>query len=88
MSVISTTLKSYSIENTPCNSEGSGIFIFRNIMELKDTSPQDCQTMSDDNTIVAQYSPDKIVFFLKIIKEDEGSTALEEVGLVSSSVCR
>jgi hypothetical protein len=87
VSVISTTLKSISIENTPCNPEGSGIFIFRNIMELKNTSPQDCQTTLDGNTIVAYYSPDKIVFFLKTIKEDEGSTSLEEVGLVSSSAC-
>ncbi|KIJ95478.1 hypothetical protein K443DRAFT_638514 [Laccaria amethystina LaAM-08-1] len=61
--------------------KGSGIFIFRNIMELKNTSPQDCQTTLDGNTIVAYYSPDKIVFFLKTIKEDEGSTPLEEVGL-------
>ncbi|KIJ91302.1 hypothetical protein K443DRAFT_686162 [Laccaria amethystina LaAM-08-1] len=61
--------------------KGSGVFIFHNIMELKDTSLQDCRTTSEGNTIVADYSPDRIVFFLKIIKEDEGNTSLEEVGL-------
>jgi hypothetical protein len=71
----------YFDTNKTSSIKGSGIFIFRNIMELKDTSPQDCQTTSDDNTIVAYYSPNKIVFFLKIFKKDEGSTALEEVGL-------
>lgn len=56
-------------------------------MDLKDTSPQDCRSTSNVDAIVANYSPDKITFFLKIIKEDEGSTALEEVGLVSSIIC-
>ena len=56
-------------------------------MDLKDTSPQDCRSTSDVDTIVANYSPNKITFFLKINKEDEGSTALEEVGLVSSTIC-
>lgn len=56
-------------------------------MDLKDTSPQDCRSTSNVDAIVANYSPDKITFFLKIIKEDEGSTALEEVGLVSSTIC-
>lgn len=71
----------YFNTNKKSSIKGSGIFIFRNIMELKDTSSQDCQTTSDDNTIVAHYSPDKIVFFLKVTKEGEESTALEEVGL-------
>ncbi|EDR09288.1 uncharacterized protein LACBIDRAFT_325972 [Laccaria bicolor S238N-H82] len=66
----------YFATNKKSRIKGSGILIFRNITELKtDTSP------SDDDTILAYYSPDKIVFFLKTTGEDEGSTALKEVGL-------